>query len=74
MPALAEVFPKDLLAAFLKTGFVIRHQSGSHVRLIHPDGRKLTIAMYPKPLPKGTLAAILRQAKISREELIQLLP
>ncbi|MBI4253201.1 type II toxin-antitoxin system HicA family toxin [Candidatus Uhrbacteria bacterium] len=73
MPKLAEVMPKDLLKALLKGGFVITNQSGSHVRLHHFDGRKTTLAVHAKPLPKGTLASILRHTQISREELEHLL-
>lgn len=73
MPKLAEVLPKDLLQALLKAGFFISNQSGSHVRLHHEDGRKATLAIHTKPLPKGTLAAILRQVQISRDEMEGLL-
>ena len=68
MPKFAEVLPKDFLQALLKIGFFVFHQSGSHVRLHHSDGRKVTIAIHSKPLPKGTFAAILRQANVSRKE------
>lgn len=73
MPKLAEVLPKDLLQAFLKANFYISNQSGSHVRLHHPDGRRATLAIHLKPLPKGAFAAILRQVQISREEIEELL-
>ncbi len=73
MPKLAEVLPKDLLQALLKIGFFIFHQSGSHVRLHHTDGRRVSIAIHTKPLPKGTFAAILRQANVSRHEIEELL-
>lgn len=73
MPSLAEVRPKDLMAALLKLGFFVAHQAGSHVRLHHADGRKVTIALHPKPLPKGTFGAIVRQAQVSRKEIEQLL-
>ncbi len=73
MPKLAEVLPKDLLQALLKIGFFIFHQTGSHVRLHHPDGRRVTIAIHSKPLPKGTFGAILRQANIARKDIEELL-
>lgn len=69
MPKLAAVLPKNLLKALIKLGFNVFHQSGSHVRLHHFDGRKATLSIHPKPLPKGTLAAILRQLQISRSDL-----
>ncbi|MEK7623190.1 MAG: type II toxin-antitoxin system HicA family toxin [Patescibacteria group bacterium] len=73
MPSLAEVRPKDLVAALLKLGFFIAHQAGSHVRLHHLDGRKVTIALHSKPLPRGTLASILRQAEVSRKGIQEVL-
>jgi predicted RNA binding protein YcfA (HicA-like mRNA interferase family) len=73
MPKLAEVLPKDLLEALLKAGFFISNQSGSHVRLHHPDGRRATLAILTKPFPKGTFGSILRQVQMSREEIEKLL-
>ena len=64
-----EVFPKDAIRALRKLGFFVAHQKGSHVRLMHRDGRKTTIAVHPKPLFVSTLYSILRQAGITREEL-----
>lgn len=73
MSRLPQVRPKDLLKALLKAGFVKDHQSGSHIYLKHPDGRLTSISIHPKPLPKGTLNAILKQTKIKPEELKELL-
>ena len=64
-----EVYPKDAIRALRKLGFSVVHQKGSHVRLMHRDGRKTTIAVHPKPLFIGALHSILRQAGITREEL-----
>jgi len=68
-----QIKPRELIKALQKAGFVVRRQTGSHARLVHPDGRKTSIAIHRRPLAKGTLAAILRQMKISREELKRLL-
>ena len=73
MSKLPPIKSKDLVKIFQKEGFVISRQVGSHVRLVHPDGRKLTIALHNKEIPKGTLSAILRQAEISRKGLLVLL-
>lgn len=64
-----EVLPKDVVKALRKLGFSVIHRRGSHVRLVHSDGRKTIVAVHPKPLSHGTLHAILRQAEITREEL-----
>lgn len=68
-----EILPKDAMKALFKLGFFISHKKGSHVRLKHVDGRKVTIAIHPKPLSLGTLSIILRQAEINREKLDEVL-
>ena len=68
-----EVFPKDVAKALQKIGFIILHKRGSHFRLGHSDGRRVTITIHPQPLAIGTLASILRQAGITRKELDELL-
>jgi len=69
MSVLPEIYPRDLVKILIKQSFVIMRQKGSHIRLIHPDGRSTTISLHNKPLPVGTLSAILRQVKISKKEL-----
>lgn len=38
------------------------------MRLRHTDGRRVTIAIHPKPLSIGNFHSILRQAEITKEE------
>lgn len=73
MPALPTITSKDLVRVLLRLGFVIDHQKGSHVRLIHvrDSWRRVTVPMHDRDLPKGTLKSILRQAEISVDELIE---
>lgn len=66
-------FPKDVVKALQKLGFSILHKKGSHVRLGHSDGRRVTIAIHPRPLSLGTLHSILRQAEITRGQLDEIL-
>lgn len=73
MSRLPEVRPKDLLKALQKVGLVKDRQTGSHVYLKQSDGRSTSISIRPKPLPKGTLKAILKQTRIKAEELRKLL-
>ena len=68
LPALK---PKDVVKTLKKFGFEIKRQTGSHARLIHPDGRATTVALHRRDLPKGTLRAILRQSEISLEEFLK---
>ncbi len=72
MPKLPQITPKDLVRFFQKQGFSITRQVGSHARLAHPDGRKVTIAIHSKPIAPGTFNSILKQAQMSREEFLKL--
>lgn len=64
---------KEMIAILERLGFEMMGKRGSHVRLGHSDGRRTQVAVHPKPIPQGTLRAILRQAEISTEEFIELL-
>jgi predicted RNA binding protein YcfA (HicA-like mRNA interferase family) len=68
-----QVLPKDVVKILQQCGFSITRQVGSHMRLAHDDGRKVTVAIHSKPLPIGTLLSILRQAQMSKEEFKKLL-
>lgn len=59
---------KEVLRALQKLGFEIKRQSGSHILLVHPDGRRTFVALHTKDIPTGTFHAILKQAGISIEE------
>lgn len=65
--------PKRLIRVFLHLGFLIDHQTGSHVVLRHPDGRRTVIAVHNRELKRGTLLGIIKQAGYSVEEFIELL-
>lgn len=73
MPKLPQVKPSALAKVLRKKGFLERPTKSSHVVYLHPDGRRTAIAFHNKPVPKGTLHAILRQAKLTVEELLDLL-
>ena len=63
------VKPQKLIKALTRLGFREIDGRGSHVRLKHIDGRWTQVAVHQKPVPQGTLRAILRQAEIKIEEL-----
>ncbi|MBI2327590.1 type II toxin-antitoxin system HicA family toxin [Candidatus Curtissbacteria bacterium] len=73
MSGLPQVRPKELVRALEKAGFNKGRQTGSHVFLKHQDGRLTSVSIHPKPIPTGTLRAILRQTKIKTEDLKKLL-
>ena len=74
MPKLPRIKSKQLIKALKGAGFVLNHTSGSHYffssnKIAHP----ITVPFHNKNLKLGTLSAILKQAKISVQELIDLL-
>ncbi|MBU1071363.1 type II toxin-antitoxin system HicA family toxin [Patescibacteria group bacterium] len=71
MAKLPAVRPKNVIKKLTKLGFKITRQTGSHARLIHPDGRATTVAMHNRDLPKGTLRAILRQSEVTIKEFLK---
>lgn len=64
-----DVKPQKITKILEKLGFKQGKGKGSHIRLIHPDGRWTQVAVHPKPIPVGTLKKIISQAKISEDEL-----
>lgn len=63
--------PKQVVRALEKLGFKKFGSRGSHVHFRHQDGRWTQVAIHPKPIPPGTLKAILRQAKLSIDDLLK---
>lgn len=62
----------EAVKAFRKLGYEVDHQTGSHIILRHPNGRRLTIPNH-RELAKGTLRAIIREAGVSKDEFAALL-
>lgn len=64
--------PSELIKIVEKQGFVKDRQSGSHAIFYHPDNRWTSIPIHRKTLGKGLLRKILRDIKITPEELKKL--
>ncbi len=62
----------DAVKAFSKIGYTFDHQTGSHIILRHPSGRRLTIPNH-RELAKGTLRALIREAGLMKEQFVELL-
>lgn len=64
----------ELCKALAKVGYETDHQTGSHIILRNETvpHRRLTVPNH-KEIAKGTLRAILRQAGLTRDELVELL-
>lgn len=72
MPKLPVVKPKQIIKVLLKIGFSEIRKRGSHIQL-KKGNMLVTVPFHNKDLNTTTLKSILRQAKISTEELIELL-
>jgi predicted RNA binding protein YcfA (HicA-like mRNA interferase family) len=65
---------EELIAALRKIGFYTVRQKGSHVRMKHEDNRVVTIPVHArKTIGKGLLLKILRDADLTKDELLNLL-
>jgi predicted RNA binding protein YcfA (HicA-like mRNA interferase family) len=62
----------DAVKALGKIGYSVDHQTGSHIILRHPSGRRLTVPNH-RALAKGTLRALIREAGLTREQFAELL-
>jgi predicted RNA binding protein YcfA (HicA-like mRNA interferase family) len=74
MPKLPNITGKQLITILEKQGFISQRQKGSHVRLKDSENRVVTVPVHVnKILGKGLLLKILRDAELSKEDLIKLL-
>lgn len=75
MSRLPAVAPRDVIAALRRAGFTIVRIKGSHHFLRHGDdaSRTTVVALHAGDVPTGTLRDILKQARLSPEEFIDLL-
>ncbi|MCH7977654.1 MAG: type II toxin-antitoxin system HicA family toxin [Acidobacteria bacterium] len=71
-PKLPSCTARQVISILKKHGFVLDRQSGSHAVLIHPDGRRTTVPIHGKrDLGKGLLHQIMKDAKLSTEDLMR---
>ncbi|MCQ1536099.1 type II toxin-antitoxin system HicA family toxin [Methanosarcina sp. KYL-1] len=68
MSKLLPVNGRDMCKILERLGFQKVHQVGSHVRYVHPDGRKTVVPVHGNEnLGIGLIKEILKQTRISRE-------
>jgi predicted RNA binding protein YcfA (HicA-like mRNA interferase family) len=60
---------RDVLKVLSRHGFQVDRQRGSHILLVHPDGRYVTLPRHD-PIKEGTLKSILVQAKITKKQFL----
>jgi len=60
----------EVLAALKRLGFKEIHRKGSHVKMKHPDGRKIVFP-YHNEIDRYTLKGALKDAEIDIEDFLQ---
>jgi len=75
MRALPALSGGAVAAALQRAGFEVIRTKGSHHFLRHRDdpSRQTVVPVHRKDLPPGTLRAILRQARLSQAQFLDLL-
>jgi len=69
-PRLPALTGQQVLTILQRRGFVAVRQSGSHVVLKHPDGRRTTVPIHPgRDLGRGLLRQIMRDANLTVDDL-----
>ncbi len=61
---------EEIITRLQKLGFIQKPRTGtSHVRLVHPDGRRVTVPIHKgEDVGRGLLRKILRDANVSPDE------
>ena len=68
MSRLLPVSGREMCKILEMLSFQKVHQVGSHVRYVHPDGRKTVVPVHGnEKLGTGLIKEILKQSRISRE-------
>ena len=61
---------RQVLAALQRLGFVEIHRKGSHLKMEHPDGRRIVFP-YHDEVDRYTLKGALRDATVSVEDFVK---
>jgi predicted RNA binding protein YcfA (HicA-like mRNA interferase family) len=69
----ADLSGRDLIKALQRIGFVVQRQRGSHIILRRDSPFARASVPNHKTLRSGTLRAILQEAELSVEELLEIL-
>ena len=72
MARLPVISGDDFVKVMRRVGYVLDHTEGSHMILLHPSGRRLSVPRH-KELGQGLLRSLIRDAGVSREKFIRLL-
>ena len=72
MPLLPIISGDEFVKAVRKIGYDWDHTEGSHMILLHPSRRRLSVPRH-KELGRGLLRALIRDAGLNRDDFIGLL-
>lgn len=72
MPSLPIISGDEFTKAVSKIGYVWDHTEGSHMILLHPSGRRLSVPRH-KELGRGLLRVLIKDTGLSRQEFLKLL-
>ncbi len=72
MPRLPIISGDEFVRAVAKVGYVWDRTEGSHMILIGPGGRRLSVPRH-RELGRGLLRALIRDAALTREEFLRML-
>ena len=72
MARLPVISGDEFVKVMHRIGYIWDHTEGSHMILLHPSGRRLSVPRH-KELGRGLLRALVRDAGLNREEFIRLL-
>jgi predicted RNA binding protein YcfA (HicA-like mRNA interferase family) len=74
MSRLPSLKPRQIVTALQRHGFTIIRITGSHYQLFNERTRRhTTVPYHNRDLPRGTVAAIIQQAGLPRDEFLKLL-
>lgn len=62
----------EFVRAVARIGFTLDRMEGSHMILIGPTGRRITVPRH-RELGRGLLRALIRDAGLTRDEFLQLI-
>ena len=67
MSRLGSVKPREFVRKLQRAGYIVDHQTGSHLILRHLSGDRLVVPMHAREMKHGLLVALLKQAGLSAE-------
>jgi len=65
---IGSVKPRVCIEKLKRAGYLIDHQTGSHVILRNETGRRLVVPFHAKDMKRGLLLSIIKEAGLSIRE------